>query len=273
MILRSLLFALSFVPAILAADSSIVGTWELVAATPVDGAEVDPHGFMNHKTRYTEDGRIYMIPADQRLDESAFARYTFDGKTRTIVLPEREPVKNLVAVRGAAMTLTFDSGRKLTYRRMKGERPWDRILEPRSLEVLKTSGALPIVRPVYDSRDYSHLPFAQRIGGVWEIVSYADVKYQVPPHGLPNDKYVITGSRISMVPPDQTKVHGDSQATYRIGVKGRLVVDGETWTVSFDRWQRMVIRRDQDEITLRLVQKATAPIPRLPVTVALLPEE
>jgi hypothetical protein len=271
---RFLFLLLSLFPAVLTvATSPLAGTWELIDATPVPPGEIDPHGFMNHKTRYTADGLIYMIPADQKLDETAFARYTFDGHTRTIVVPGHEPVRNPLSIRGDVMTLTFDTGRKLTYRRMQGDRPWDRILEPVSLEVIRTERSLPIPRPAYDRGDYSKTPLPQRMRGVWEIASYSDVRYPIPPHGLPNDKYVFTASRVSLVPPDQAMGDRQAESPYRFSGANTILVDGETWTISFDRWQRMVIRREQDEITLRLVQKATSPIPRLPVTVALLPEE
>lgn len=226
---------------------------------------------MNHKTRYTAEGRIYMVPADQKLDETAYGTYSWDGLTRTIKVPGHEPVKNRLSITGDLMTIAFDTGRRLTYRRMSGDRPWDRILEPRSLEVLRTSQPAPLLR--YDTSDHSKLSFPQRIQGVWEVAGYAAVRYEVPPYGLPNDKYVVTSTEVAMIPPDRTSVPADAKSRYQIQPGNTLLVDGERWQVTFDRWQRMVIRRDQDEITLRLVQKATSPIPRLPVTVALLPEE
>lgn len=263
-----------FVAPVLFAAGNIVGTWELVDATPVSYNSSDPHGIANHKLYFTADGRMFIIAPDDKLgDASVPVPYTFDGNVRTLTLPGGEVHQSRVALDGDRMLVKTEDGVTFTYHRMKGDRPFDRELEPRSVEILSVpEGETP--QPKYDTKDYSKQPLAQRIRGVWEVVQYSGVKFDPPAEGFPNDKYVITADRVAMISPIATRVEGDSQGKYQLDGNTIVVDDGSRWGVSFNKWNRLVLHRSDAELTLRLISKVTKTIPPLPVRIVLFdPEE
>jgi hypothetical protein len=259
----------------LAAAGKIEGTWELVAMTPVAPADGDPHGMPNQKVYFTGDGKIYLIAPDARLtSETAVAQYEFDGKTRKVTLPDGSVRTNPVTIDGDTMRVSLETGETLTYRRLTGERAYDRELAPISVERIATKDQHYPADPTYDTADYSKQPPAQRIRGIWEVVRWSHTHGgDTPPYGFPNDKYVITDQQIAQIPANETKITLPSQ-TSKYQVKGdTLVVGDQTWKFSFDRWQRLVITRSDGELTLRLIQKATATIPEVPIKITLLDQE
>jgi hypothetical protein len=124
-------------------------------------------------------------------------------------------------------------------------------------------------QPKYDSKDYSKQPFAQRIRGVWEVVQYTGVKFDPPTEGFPNDKYVITADHVAMISPIAVRVEGESQGKYKLEGNTMVVDDGSKWTLSFNKWNRLVLQRDDAQLTLRLISKDTKTIPPLPVRIVL----
>ena len=254
------------------AANPIEGTWELVAISPVSGDESDPHGIKNHKLHYTADGRLHIIDPDAKLTKTTpEARYSFDGRTRTIMLANGSTQQNAVAVNGNTMTIEVEDGGTMTYRRLIGERACDRELAPISVEVIAMKdGRYPKV--TYDERDHSKEPMRDRVRGIWEAIAYGQVPAgDFPPFGFPNDKYVITDKTVAVVPPNATKIDATSMPTGTYTFAGdKLIVDGkDVWKIRFDRWQRLIIQRDDATITLRLITRATSPIPELPVKIAL----
>ncbi len=274
--MRRLAALLSLVSApLLFAAGNIVGTWELVDATPVPFNSSDPHGIINHKLYFTADGRMFIIAPDEKLAAAdAPVTYTFDGSVRTLTLPGGEKHQSQIALDGNTMRVKTEDGVTFTYRKMTGDRPFDRLIEPRSVEVLSVPGEDPTPSPKYDATDYSKQPLARRIRGVWEVVQYSGVKFQPPQEGFPNDKYIITADQVAMVPPTATQIEGESQGKYRLDGNTIVVDDGSKWRVSFNQWQRMILKREDAELTLRLISKKTDSIPVLPVRIVLFdPEE
>jgi hypothetical protein len=51
-----------------------------------------------------------------------------------------------------------------------------------------------------------------------------------------------------------------------------VVDDGSRWALSFNRWQQLVLTREDVELTMRLVSKHTGTIPPLPVRIVLYDE-
>jgi len=258
-----------FAPLLFAAGN-IVGTWELVDATPVPYNSSDPHGIVNHKLYFTADGRMFVIAPDEKLDAANNpVKYAFDGSVRTLTLPGGEVHESQVHLDGDTMHVKTEDGVVFTYRRLKGERAFDRQLEPRSVEVLMVADGEPAATPKYDARDYSRQALAQRIRGVWEIVQYRKIKFDAPSDGFPNDKYIITADQVAMIPPTATRIEGESVGSYRLQGNTIVVDDGSRWTVSFNKWNRLVLARGDAELTMRLVSKDTKTIPALPVRIVL----
>jgi hypothetical protein len=258
----------------LQAAGNIVGTWELTDATPVSFNSSDPHGVVNHKLYFTADGRMFIIAPDEKLGpETVPVSYTFDGNVRTLTLPGAEVHQSRVVFSGDTMRVKSEDGVTFTYRRLTGDRPFDRKLEPRSVEILATDDQEQPPSPKYDTSDYSKQPLAQRIRGVWEIVRYRDVAFEPPQYGLPNDKYVITPTEVAMIPPTATRIEGDSRGKYRLDGNTMVVDDGSRWTLSFNQWGRLVLKREDAELTLRLISKDTAVNPRLPIRIVLHDQE
>ncbi len=270
--MKRLAFVLCFITALsLRAAGSIVGTWELIDATPVSLRSSDPHGIANHKLYFTADGRMFIIAPDEKLDPNDTpVSYTFDGTVRTLTLPGGEIHRSAVKLSGNTMHVKTEDGVTFTYRRLTGDRAFDRTIEPRSVELLdKEDHAPQPQQPKYDTADYSKVPLAQRIRGVWEIVGYRNVKFEPPPYGFPNDKYLITSSEVAMVPPDATKVEGESRGKYHVEGNTMVVDDGSRWSLAFNQWQQLVLTRNDAEITMRLISKDTAKIPPLPIKIVL----
>ena len=271
--MKTFLALLLLAPALLAADAkSIRGTWELVDASPVTLVDSNTHGMENHKLYYADDGNVWLIPADGTLQDGSAAKYTFDGHKRTVTLPDGTVSTDPVAIRGDTMIVTLISNRRLTYHRLRGSNAYDRALPPESREVLARADDKPQVVVAYDDRDYSKQPLPQRIQGVWESVHYTKLRDEPPPYGFPNEKYVITGNTVALVAPNETKAKPDATYGYRLSGAKLIVLDKEpsTWTLSFDRWKRLVIDNGEYQVTLRLIRKTTDSIPEIPVKIALL---
>ena len=269
--MRTASIVFSFLAAISlhAGTNELVGTWELIDASPVSFNSSDPRGIINHKLYYTADGKMFIIAPDRKLEESNVpVSYTFDDGVRTLTLPGGEVHESRVAFAGDRMRVRTEDGVMLTYRRMAGDRPYDRAIEPRSLEVLDL-GDEQRRAPRYDSTDYSKQPLALRIRGIWEVMKYTKVKFQPPAEGFPNDKYVITADEVAMISPVATRIEGESRGRYRLEGNTMVVDDGSRWEISFNKWQRLVMKRDDAELTLRLVSKDTKTIPPLPIRIVL----
>jgi len=274
-VLRASLFTVAIaatlaLPLRAAGKQAIEGLWQLVAASPVAPAEIEPHGMLNQKLYFSPGGRIYLMRPEERFSaEMASARYEYDGTTRKVTLPDGAVRRDPVQIAGDTMKVTLPDGQVLTYRRVTGEHPLERSLAPITVESVAAANRPQPAEPAYDETDHSKQPFAERIRGVWEVVRYAKLKGDVPANGFPNEKYVIDGKQIAIVEPDATTV-GDAKLPYTVS-KDSLVVGGEApalWTVTFNAWQQLVLTRDDAEVSLRLVQKSTATIPALPAKIA-----
>lgn len=264
---------LLFPATLLAADAkSIRGTWELADASPVTLVDSNTHGMENHKLYYADDGTVWLIPADGKLKDGSAATYTFNGHARTVTLPDGTVSTDPVAISGDTMIVTLISKRRLTYRRLHGANAYDRALPPESREVLARADDKPQVLVLYDDRDYSKQPLPQRIQGVWESVYYTKLRDEPPPYGFPNEKYVITGNSVALVAPNETKAKPDATYGYKLNGGKLLILDKDpsTWTLSFDRWKRLVIDNGEYQVTLRLISKSVDRIPEIPVKIALL---
>ena len=269
--MRRLAALLSLLAApLLFAAGNIVGTWELVDATPVPFNTSDPHGIVNHKLYFTADGRMYIIAPDEKLQpDDMSVSYTFENDVRTLTLPGGEVHRSSVVIDGDTMRIKTEDGVTFRYKRLNGTHAFDKELEPHSVEVLDVPGESPAPAPRYDTRDYSKQPLGQRIRGVWEVMRYSGVKFQPPQEGFPNDKYIITATEVAMIPPTSTRIEGESHGKYQLNGSTMVVDDGSMWTISFNRWNRLVLKRDDAELTMRLVSKDTSTIPALPVRIVL----
>lgn len=245
---------------------AIEGMWQLVAATPVAAADVDPRGMVNQKLYFSKDGRIFLLRPEEKLTaDIPSAAYEFDGKVRKVTLPDGNVRTDPAQVTGDTLSVTMPDGQQLTYRRITGADAEQRTFAPMSVEVV-ASGKPPAPEPKYDESDHSQQPLAERLRGVWEVVRYAKVSGDIPPHGFTNEKYVIDDKQIAIVAPDAKSA--DRKLPYRI-LGESLVVGEATWSVTFNQWQQLVLTREDAEVTLRLIQKSTASVPLLPTKIAL----
>jgi hypothetical protein len=245
---------------------AIEGMWQLVAATPVAPSAVDPHGMLNQKLFFSNDGKIYLLRPDEKLTaDIPSAAYTFDGKTRKVTLPDGRVRTDPAQVTGNSLSVTMPDGQQLMYRRVTGDHPDERRFAPLSVETV--SEPKPPAEPKYDETDTSKQPLPDRIRGVWEVVRYTKLSGDVPEHGFPNEKYIIDGKQLAVVPPHATTITAP-KVPYQLSSDSLLMGD-DTWTISFNEWQQLVLTRNDAEVTLRLLQKSTTPIPAIPTRVAL----
>jgi hypothetical protein len=245
---------------------AIEGMWQLVAASPVAPADVDPHGMVNQKLYFSKDGKIFLLRPDEKLSADVpSATYEFDGKMRKVTLPDGNVRNDPAKVTGDTLSVTMPDGQQLTYRRITGADADQRTFAPMSVEVV-ANGKPPAPEPKYDESDHSQQPLAERLRGVWEVVRYAKVSGDVPPHGFANDKYVIDDQQIAVIAPEAKSA--DRKLPYRI-LGDSLVLGDATWSVTFNRWQQLVLTREDAEVTLRLIQKSTTSVPAIPTKIAL----
>jgi hypothetical protein len=253
----------------------VIGTWLLVAATPVSMMDSDPRGLLNHKSFYRADGRLFMFAPDRPLTVAdPSLPFRIEGATRIVTLPDGKESRAGIAIDGDVMRITMKDKRVLTYRRVLDQRPLDAAFAPISVESVTMPETRP-PEPRYDMRDYSRLPVRERIRGIWEAVRYRRVRSdEMPTNGFPNDKYVVTDRLFSMSAPDEAHVDPQRTGTYRFINDHQIVIgegaDAATWSVSFDQWGRLVIEQPEAEVTLRLITRATNTVPPLPLRIALL---
>ena len=260
------------------AANRLVGTWELVEVSPVNLQDSIPVGVPNRKEHYGADGKVFVLRPEEKLGSTTPAgTYTFDGTRRRLVTPDGKTVETPVVFLSAdRMKLVHGPSDEWTYSRLTGPATYDLELEPRSVEIVKSDSGTAEPMPAYDTGDYSSLPLEQRLKGVWELASVKDVpRADLPPYGFTNDVWVHTGTRICVVRPGSSLFVG---ACASAALKdGSLEVTGETehtgtYAVSFDRWQRLVLKGTgtAGTRTFKLLSRDTSAVPRLPVRIVLL---
>jgi hypothetical protein len=252
-----------------AADSPIVGDWELVYVAPTDVANTIPNGVTNTKLRFTEDGHLLsMLPDHSSLTDARSTSYSFDGKH--------------LLVQSRAMDVSFpDRDTMVLAQKFESQRTFKRIasfeqkLEPESLQLIATQASTAPIS--YDTRDYSALPAAERLRGTWEVLAYENVpRSQVPPYGFFNDIWTITADQVTVsmrqspnresVPFSMASGRLASSAIGLGGGKGSRV----EWTPHFDEWGHLVLDSPYCRIVLKLLTKDTASEPAIPTKVVLL---
>ena len=261
------------------AANRLVGTWELVEVSPVNLQDSIPVGVPNRKEHYAADGKVFVLRPDEKLGSTTPAgTYTFDGTKRRLVTPDGKTVETpVVFLSPDRMKLVHGPSDEWTYSRLTGPAAYDRELEPRSVELVKSDSGTTEPMPAYDTGDYSSLPLEQRLKGVWELASVKDVpRADLPPYGFTNDVWVDTGTRMICVvrPGSSLSVGRCAPAALK---DGSLELTGEaphsgTYAVSFDRWQRLVLKGTgtAGTRTFKLLSRDTSVIPRLPVRIVLL---
>jgi len=254
----------------------LVGTWELIEASPVSLMDSLPGGVANRKEYYAPDGKLYFLRPDEKLGSNPpVATYSFDGTRRRIVAPDGKVAETpVVFLPGDRMKLVHRPSDEWTYARLTGPAAYDLELEPRSVERLATNSGDVVPLPAYDTRDYSSLPPADRIRGVWELAAVKGVPGRdIPPYGFTNDVWVMTAGRLCVVRPSTTLA--DGVCALAMLSDGSLHVAGPvehsgTYAVAFDRWQRLVLSGPSGTRSFKLLGRDTSAVPLLPVRIVLL---
>ncbi len=271
--------------------SEIEGTWELIDVSPVDAMDSPPNGLCSSKDYYSPDGKLYIIEATEKLQEDTpNISYSFSDGKRTITIPDGRKITTPVKfVSNNLMVLTFSKNNIWTYRKIEGEKAYDKPVEPRSLLVLRVAPPIKQMSNqdvTYDTNDYSKLELKDRIIGVWEAISYKDVAPQnAPPYGFPNEKFILTpDGKFYMASPEEQSLKDQTPEQY--SVKDKSVVVGIPkgkhiaptpppggkieQMVSFNQWGHMVWKSSDAEISLKLITRDYKNIPILPYKIALL---
>ena len=271
--------------------SEIEGTWELIDVSPVDAMDSPPNGLCSSKDYYSPDGKLYIIEATEKLQEDTpNISYSFSDGKRTITIPDGNKITTPVKFVGNnLMVLTFSKNNIWTYRKIEGEKAYDKPVEPRSLLVLRVAPPIKQMSNqdvTYDTNDYSKLELKDRIIGVWEAISYKDVAPQnAPPYGFPNEKFILTtDGKFYMISPEEQPLKDQTPEQY--SVKEKSIVVGIPkgkhiaptpppggkieQMVSFNQWGHMVWKSSDAEISLKLITRDYKNIPILPYKIALL---
>lgn len=271
--------------------SEIEGTWELIDISPIDAMDSPPNGLSNRKEYYSPDGQLYIIEATEKLQkDSPHVSYSFSDGKRTITTPDGDTFTTPVKFVGKnLMVLTFAENNILTYRRIEGERAYDKPIEPRSLLVIRMAPPIKQMSNqdvTYDTNDYSKLELKDKIIGVWEAISYKDVAPQnAPPYGFPNEKFILTpDGKFYMISPQEQSLKDQKAEQYSVNDKSVVVgipkgkhiaptppPGGKIeQMVSFNQWGNMVWKSSDAEISLKLITRDYKNIPILPFKIALL---
>lgn len=254
-------------PVVAGAATPIAGTWRLDEVVMPNTYSASPAGVEARKEVYTRDGQLCVIAADaNRIDPSApCLEYRIEDGHRIITDADGKEYTASLAFNGAdQLDVTQDGGSEWHYSRLTGANAAATKLEPVSVEVLKTQRNLPAL--AHDSHDYSSLPPARRLTGVWEVVAHGNVDPQeAPPYGFLNDLWIFDGKAMARIERPQA---GDAIVA---GGKLPYAVDGSTLTspgmpsirFSFNAWGHLILDLDGQTIRLKLIDKHVEK-PRLP---------
>lgn len=257
------------------AQAPLVGTWELVQVAPQAIQNTVPNGVTNVKMHFTADGKLYTLrPEAVTLAGAAALDYSFDG--RTLVVSGKEMRQRRLAVTfpdPETMVFTQANEAQRTFKRLPS---FDQKREPRSLQTLLHEGDSGAA-PAYDSHDYSRLPLAERVLGVWEVQRFEKVpRDQAPPYGFLNDLWVIDRTQVTVTRrhPPATEAVPYSLAKGRLASSaislGAPVGSRIEWTPSFNEWGHLVLDSWACRVTLKLVSKDPKASAAIPFKVVLL---
>lgn len=273
------------------ATSEIQGTWELVDVSSVNVMDSPPNGLCSRKDYYSPDGNLYVLNADEKLQkDSLHVPYSFSNGQRTITKPDGRKITTPVKFTGKnLMVLKFSENNNWTYRKIDGEKAYDKPVEPRSVVVIRMKtpkDQISNLDVIYDTNNYSNLELKERVIGVWEVIGYREIASQnAPPYGFPNEKFIFTqDGKFYILSPQEQSLKGQVPEQYTVkaqsitvGIpKGKHIapappINGNIeQQVSFNEWGHMVWKNADAEISLKLLTRNYNNIPKLPVKIALL---
>ena len=260
---------------------SILGTWELVDVTALNSQDSRPTGIAARKYHFTAEGTLYIVDADAPLTEDVVPiPYAFvEGVLKMTVPSLGEVVVPVEFPSPSRMVLVYSETERWTHDRMDGDRPFDRAIEPRSVQVIQTDDSADQQSNLdidYDASDYSHLSPAARIVGVWEASSYTGVSAaDWPLYGFPNYKWVFTeDGKYCVLSPSQTEMVASETVDY--GVTGTTLSvmppdeAPETVEIGFNAWGHLELHDRGVVIAFKLLSKDPNKIQSIPLKITLL---
>ncbi len=258
-------------------QKDVLGTWELIDVTGVTLMNSPPRGLAAHKEYYQKNGKLAIIPADEKFNEkSVTVTYKIKNSKRTITTPDgTERSGNLVINKKGHLVIKYGEREVWTYKKLKGDKAYDKEIEPKSVVVIQTKDPkeqLTCLDVKYDEKDYSKLPLEKRVIGVWEVIAAVNSP-ELPPYGFPNDKTVFTkGNQFYKI--DSTVIKLEGQRAVEYSIKGNdlqlnLGSRKHINKLSFNKWGHLEINYKGFIIRLKLLTRDTDKIPLIPSKVSL----
>lgn len=254
--------------------AALLGAWELIDITAMTPDEMPRNGFAPEKFYFTPQGKLHFINGSLMLREDArFVPYSFEPGFLTITSMERGLQRLPIGLRSdGILSITFAPGQVWSFRKLQGNNPFDRILQPWSVAVFQEEKRISGLDVKYDERNYSSQDAATQIMGVWEMVAVAGLdNAMIPPEGMPNAKWVYTAdNKHYALGASDTSNKGAELGEYVYNSEeGELVVlypgtRPVSAKVSFNNWGQLLLRTDGTTFFFRLVTKDFKHVPRLP---------
>jgi hypothetical protein len=253
---------------------SLTGTWELIYVAPVYADDSEPKGITNIRFHFTEDGKLYtLLPGDSLTDDLEIVNYAFVNNVLTVIPPGQDSVLlNLFFNDSNSFSFSLEGAPSRTFRKMNDPSTALKAIEPKSIQLINT-GDTSNYNVTYDDKDYSSLPYSQRLTGNWEVMAYENISNgDMPPYGFLNDTWTFNGKKIHIFSRmDQKEIFAD----YIPANGGDLIVTPEDGSkvimkTEFNRWGHLVLDTGNEIIKLKLISKDTDTIPTTPLKVVLL---
>jgi hypothetical protein len=252
---------------------SLTGTWELTYVAPVNADDSEPKGITNIRFHFADDGKLYtLLPGDSLADGLEIVNYVFADNVLTVIQPGQDSVLlNLFFNDSISFSFSWEGAPSRTFRKMNDPNTALKPIEPKSIQLINT-GDTSNYNITYDDKDYSSLPYAQRLTGNWEVMAYENISHgDMPPYGFLNDTWSFNGKKIQIFSRmDQKEIFADY-----IPANGDIVVTTEDSSkvimkAEFNKWGHLVLDTGKEIIKLKLISKDTSKIPTTPLKVVLL---
>jgi len=259
------------------AQTSILGSWELVYIAPTHMEDTDPRGITNVRLHFTAEGKLYYIlPGEILTDTTESVNYIFEQNQLKILPGNNEPyLINVTFQDFGNMVFESEYSSKRIFKRLLEPDAVKKIIEPKSLQLVSTGENQLIMEKeyIYDNSDYSSVQFKERLIGVWEVIEYQDVpKGEMPPYGFLNDIWTIKNNELSIF---QRVNQETADMKYVLTVSGEILItasDGSTlaWKCTFNKWGQLLLDSGNGIVILKLINKDTNVKKSIPLKVVLL---
>jgi len=279
-ILKISLFLIGWLSSIpVFSQTKIEGCWELIDITALNIMNTPPQGISSRKDYYSEDGMLYVIAPENKIDDASItSKYEFDGENRKVVTKSGSEVFTKSTIKDDTLILHFSETEKWTYRYLGGELSCNKPIEPKSVLVVATNNPNDQKTNLdinYDESDYSNLGIRERISGIWEVNEHFEFSPRnAPPYGFSNKLYVFKNDKFYILSAGETSIDGKKAMEYSLKDNKMLLGENSNKAVEldikFNKWGHIILSKSGRGFVLKLLTKDVNRIPLIPTKIVVL---